>query len=161
MRTRNFTRESIFQQTVSIIGYNDLVVEWSFLTSHARALLCIADDPGTRLRDIAATLGITERRAFAIVTDLADAGYVVKERDGRRSRYEVQHHLPLREARSRERTIGDVLEVLADSGTTLRRRSPGRALHARAGRSPRPSASSRREDGSKGAKEKQESRRGR
>jgi uncharacterized membrane protein len=57
-------------------------------------LLCIADDPGVRLRDIAATLGITERSAFAIVTDLAAAGYVVKERDGRRNRYEVQHHLP-------------------------------------------------------------------
>ncbi len=65
-----------------------------FLTSHARALLCIADDPGVRLRDIAATLGITERSAFAIVSDLAAEGYVVKERDGRRNRYEVQHHLP-------------------------------------------------------------------
>jgi DNA-binding MarR family transcriptional regulator len=56
--------------------------EWSFLTNHARALLCIAHDPGVRLRDIGATLGITERTAFGIVTDLTDAGYVVKNKDG-------------------------------------------------------------------------------
>jgi hypothetical protein len=92
------------------------VTEWSFLTNHARALLCIADDPGVRLRDIASTLGITERSAFTIVNDLAAAGYVVKQREGRRNRYEIQHHLPLREETGRERTIGDVLDVLV--GTT-------------------------------------------
>jgi DNA-binding transcriptional ArsR family regulator len=91
------------------------LAEWSFLTNHAKALLCIADDPGVRLRDIAATLGITERSAFAIVNDLTDAGYVVKEREGRRNRYTIQHHLPLPEQTSRERTIGDVLDVLVDT----------------------------------------------
>ena len=90
--------------------------EWSFLTNHARALVCIAHDPGVRLRDIAATLGITERSAFAIVTDLATAGYVVKDKDSdaRRNRYQIQAHLPLREAIGRERTIGEVLDVLVD-----------------------------------------------
>ncbi|MGO9821402.1 MAG: helix-turn-helix transcriptional regulator [Solirubrobacteraceae bacterium] len=92
------------------------MAEWSFLTNHARALLCIAHDPGARLRDIAATLGITERRAFGIVTDLIDAGYVLKVRDGRRNRYHIQNHLPLPEAIGRQRTIGDVLELL--TGTT-------------------------------------------
>jgi DNA-binding transcriptional regulator PaaX len=92
------------------------MAEWSFLTNHAKALLCIADDPGVRLRDIAARLGVTERSAFAVVDDLAAAGYVVKEREGRRNRYEIQHHLPLREETARERTIGDVLDVLV--GTT-------------------------------------------
>ncbi|GEM_PF-6161440 len=53
------------------------MVSWSFLTSHARVLLCIARDPGVRLRDIAASLGITERSAHAILADLAGAGYVV------------------------------------------------------------------------------------
>ena len=57
---------------------------WSFLTNHARVLVCIAHDPGVRLRDIAAKVGITERRAYGVVTDLADSGYVVKEKDGRR-----------------------------------------------------------------------------
>jgi DNA-binding IclR family transcriptional regulator len=89
------------------------MADWSFLTNHAKALLCIAEDPGVRLRDIAATLGITERSAFAVVNDLVDAGYVVKEREGRRNRYTIQHHLPLPEQTARERTIGDVLDVLA------------------------------------------------
>ena len=71
--------------------------QWSFLTNHARALLCIADDPGLRLRDMADALGITERSAYAIVADLTDAGYVVKERDGRRNRYSIQHDMPLPE----------------------------------------------------------------
>jgi DNA-binding transcriptional ArsR family regulator len=93
------------------------VPEWSFLTNHARVLLCIARDPGVRLRDIAETLGITERTAFGVVADLTDAGYVIKERDGRRNRYTIQHHLPLAEPTSEERTIGEVLELLA--GTPL------------------------------------------
>ena len=86
--------------------------DWGFLTNHGRVLLCIAHDPEARLRDIATELGITERTAYGIVTDLADAGYVVKNKDGRRNRYEVQSHLPLRDAVSRERTIGEVLSVL-------------------------------------------------
>ena len=62
------------------------MASWGFLTNHARVLLCIAHDPGARLRDIAARLGITERTAYGIVTDLAEAGYVVKDKDGRRNR---------------------------------------------------------------------------
>ena len=88
------------------------MTEWSFLTKHGRALLCIAADPGVRLRDIAAALGITERSAFAIVSDLAESGYVVKQREGRRNRYVVQRELPLPEMTLHERTIGEVLEVL-------------------------------------------------
>jgi hypothetical protein len=72
------------------------VAEWSFLTNHAWVLLCIAHDPGVRLRDIAARVGITERTAYGIVTDLTEAGYVVKQKDGRRNRYQIQAHLPLR-----------------------------------------------------------------
>src|SRR5712691_4186682 len=98
------------------------MAEWSFLTNHARVLLCIEHDPGVRLRDIAATLGVTERSAFGIVTDLANAGYVLKERDGRRNRYQIQHHLPLREPTSRERTIGEVLDLLGDTNRRNRRR---------------------------------------
>jgi DNA-binding MarR family transcriptional regulator len=97
--------------------------EWNFLTNHARALLCIANDPGVRLRDLATALGITERSAYGVVSDLADAGYVVKERDGRRNRYTIQHHLPLREASSRERTIGELLALLGDTRTGTRRRT--------------------------------------
>ena len=89
------------------------MASWSFLTNHARVLLCIAHDPGARLRDIAASVGITERSAFGIVTDLAEAGYVVKQKDGRRNRYQIQAHLPLPEPASQEPAIGDVLALLA------------------------------------------------
>jgi DNA-binding MarR family transcriptional regulator len=56
------------------------VTSWGFLSSHARVLLCIARDPGARLRDIAASAGITEGSAHTIVSDLAGAGYVVRQR---------------------------------------------------------------------------------
>ena len=88
------------------------MTSWSFLTNHARVLLCIAHDPGMRLRDLAASLGITERSAHGIVTDLAQAGYVVKQKDGRRNRYQIQAHLPLPGPTSRERTIGEILALL-------------------------------------------------
>jgi hypothetical protein len=89
---------------------------WSFLTNHARVLVCIAHDPGARLRDIGAQLGITERTAFGIVCDLVDAGYVTRTKDGRRNRYEIRADLPLRESVGRERTIGEVLEILVGTG---------------------------------------------
>ena len=88
---------------------------WNFLTNHARVLVCIAHDPGVRLRDIAERVGITERTAFGIVTDLAGAGYIVKEREGRRNRYQVQTHQPLREPTARETSIGEVLDLLVDT----------------------------------------------
>jgi hypothetical protein len=88
------------------------MAKWGFLTNHAQVLLCIAEDPGVRLRDIAARLAITERSAYGIVTDLAEAGYVVKEKDGRRNRYQIQEHLPLPDPTGRERTVGDVLALL-------------------------------------------------
>lgn len=103
------------------------MTDWSFLTNHARVLICMAHDPGVRLRDIATTLGITERHAFGIVTDLAQAGYVVKEKDGRRNRYHIQAHLPLRETITRERTIGEVLELLVDAPGTGRHLAPSRS----------------------------------
>jgi len=76
-------------------------------------LLCIARDPGARLRDIAAGLGITERSAHGIVTDLTAAGYVIKHKDGRRNRYQIQAHLPLPEPATQEPAIGEVLALLA------------------------------------------------
>jgi len=95
-----------------------MVATWTFLTNHARVLLCIAHDPGVRLRDIAASLDITERGAYGIVTDLAEAGYIVKQKNGRRNRYQIQAHLPLPEPTSQERTVGEVLALLtgADAG---------------------------------------------
>jgi MarR family len=92
------------------------VASWTFLTYHARVLLLVANDPGVRLRDIAASLNITERSAFGIITDLAEAGYVVKEKNGRRNRYHIQAHLPLPEPDGRERTVGEILALLTGTG---------------------------------------------
>lgn len=103
-----------------------MVVDWSFLTKHGRVLLCIAHDPNVRLRDIAAALNITERSAYAIVSDLTDAGYVLKERDGRRNRYIVQQHLPLPETTIRERTVGQVLDLLVGTKPRHRRTAPAK-----------------------------------
>jgi DNA-binding transcriptional ArsR family regulator len=86
-------------------------------------MLFIADNSDTRLRDLAGALDVTERTAYGIVVDLTDAGYVVKERDGRRNRYQIQDHLPLRDPIGRERTIGELLDLLADP----KRRPKGRA----------------------------------
>jgi predicted transcriptional regulator len=89
---------------------------WSFLTNHARALACIAHDPGVRLIDIASSLGITERNAFSIVTDLTNEGYVIKEKDGRRNRYRIEAEAPI------EETVGELLDLLVDSRTRKRAR---------------------------------------
>ncbi|SRR6266567_4772036 len=94
------------------------MASWTFLTNHARVLLCVAHDPGVRLRDIAASLEITERSAFGIITDLVEAGYVIKEKDGRRNRYRIQAHLPLPELARQERTVGEVLALLVGTGAT-------------------------------------------
>jgi DNA-binding IclR family transcriptional regulator len=89
------------------------MASWGFLTNHARVLLCLAHDPGARLRDISSSLGITERSVHGIVTDLAEAGYVIRQKDGRRNRYQIQAHLPLPETGSRDRTVGELLTLLA------------------------------------------------
>jgi DNA-binding IclR family transcriptional regulator len=94
------------------------VASWIFLTKHVRVLLCVAHDPGARLRDIAASLDITEHSAFGIITDLAEAGYVVKEKNGRRNRYHIQAHLPLPELASLERAVGEILALLAGTAAT-------------------------------------------
>ena len=100
------------------------MAEWSFLTNHARALLFIAQEPDARLRDLAAALDVTERTAYGIVADLAEAGYLIKVKEGRRNRYQVQEHLPLRETISRERTIGEVLKLLGSPERRLKRSRP-------------------------------------
>jgi hypothetical protein len=81
-------------------------------------LLCIARDRGIRLLDLAYRVGITERSAYGIVLALAEAGYILKEKSGRRNRYQIQAHLPLPQPTSRERKVRGVLALLA--GTELR-----------------------------------------
>ncbi len=89
---------------------------WGFLTNHARVFLCIADEPGVRLRDISERVGITERAAHRIVGELADGGYITRERTGRRNTYLIHTELPLPDALARDQNVGDLLAVLAGSG---------------------------------------------
>jgi DNA-binding MarR family transcriptional regulator len=86
--------------------------KWRFVTNHAHVLEYIATDPTARLKDIAAAVDITERTAAQIVNDLEDAGYLKRERDGRRNRYGVHDELPLRHARHRHHTVGDLIRFL-------------------------------------------------
>jgi MarR family len=100
------------------VWYFSRVPTWGFLTNHALVLLCIARDPGVRLRDIAVEVGITERSVFGIVSDLAEAGYIVKEKGGRRNRYQVEADVPVPESADRRLAIGDLLSLLADGGAS-------------------------------------------
>jgi hypothetical protein len=92
---------------------SDAPPTWSFLTSHARVLLCIAQDPGVRLREIGETAGITERAAHRILVELVDAGYVTRERTGRRNRYTIHDDLPLPDRLARGQRVGALLGVLS------------------------------------------------
>ena len=87
---------------------------WSFLTNHALVMLCIAHDPVSRLREIGETVGITERAAHRIVSELAAAGYISRKRNGRRNHYTIQSHLPLPDPLAREQKIGDLLAILSE-----------------------------------------------
>lgn len=90
------------------------MAEWTFLTNHAHTLVCIARDPGLRLRDVADQVGVTERAAQRIVSDLVDAGYLERLREGRRNSYLVRPDRPLRHPLEHGHRIGEILEVLHD-----------------------------------------------
>jgi len=90
---------------------------WTFLTNHAQVLVCIAHDPGIRLREIGETVGISERAAHRIVGELAAAGYVSRERQGRRNRYTINARLPLPDQLVREQSVGDLLDIVAGDGS--------------------------------------------
>jgi len=85
---------------------------WTFLTNHAQVLVCIAADPGVRLREIGARVGITERAAHRIVVDLAAAGYITRQRNGRRTQYTINAHLQVDDPIAREQNVGQLLEIL-------------------------------------------------
>lgn len=97
---------------------------WTFLTNHAHVLVCIAEEPDVRGRDIAARVGITERAAQAIVSDLVNEGYVTRTREGRRNRYAVIAEAPLRHPLEQDHSIGELL-------VTLGRLQPPRSRSAR------------------------------
>ena len=90
--------------------------QWTFLTNHAHVLLCIARDPGVRLRDVAIAVGITERSTQRIIADLEEAGYLSRERVGRRNRYQVHPELPFRHPVEQRNDVGTLLRLLSGNG---------------------------------------------
>jgi DNA-binding MarR family transcriptional regulator len=85
---------------------------WRFVTSHTQVLLCLQRNPRARMRDIAETVGITERAAQRIVTDLVEAGYVSRQREGRRNLYELNRELRMRHPSQFDHEIGELLDLL-------------------------------------------------
>ncbi len=110
--------------------------EWTFLTNHAHVLLCLVADPEIRLRDVAEAVGITERAAQRIVMELEGAGYLERERVGRRNRYRLHADQPLRHPMDRDHRVNELLLVLSPEGAGRtssaipNRSSPQRAQRA-------------------------------
>jgi DNA-binding MarR family transcriptional regulator len=88
---------------------------WRFLTNHTQVLLCIARDPDVRLRDVAEQVGITERAAQRILAELVDAGYVVRERLGRRNRYVINPTTEMRHPAQGGQEVGNLINLLQPS----------------------------------------------
>jgi predicted transcriptional regulator len=95
------------------------VRDWSFFSNHGLTLLCLARDPDLRIRDVAVEVGVTERAAHRLISDLVEGGYVVRERVGRRNRYQIDHEVAMRHPLVREHWIGELLAVL--TGVPARR----------------------------------------
>ncbi len=89
--------------------------DWTFLTNHAHVLLCIAREPEVRMRDVAQQVGITERAVQRIVSDLEQAGYLHRSREGRRNRYEVRTELPLRHPIERHERVSSLLSLVLET----------------------------------------------
>jgi len=94
--------------------FSGFVAEWTFLTNHAHVLICVAQDPNMRLRDIAERVEITERAAQRIVAELVAAGYLDRTREGRRNSYKLNTALPLRHPLEQQHSVGEIIAVLAD-----------------------------------------------
>ncbi|MFI5287934.1 MAG: helix-turn-helix transcriptional regulator [Candidatus Dormibacteria bacterium] len=107
---------------------SDRTPAWSFLTNHACVLLSIAQDPGIRLREIGDSVGITERAAHRIVSELAASGYISRTRDGRRSHYTIQSNMPLPDSLARGKRVGHLLTILGpQTHSQAHRKQPQRS----------------------------------
>ena len=89
------------------------MAHWTFLTNHAHVLLCVSENPNVRLRDIAEMVGITERAAQRIITELEDAGYLDRVREGRRNSYLLNTAMPLRHPLDSDHRIGELLAAFS------------------------------------------------
>ena len=94
--------------------YNSGIATWTFLSNHAHVLLCIARDPEIRIRDVATEVGITERAVALIVSELEEAGYLTRNKVGRRNVYKVQLRGKLRHRLESRHTVGELLAAIRD-----------------------------------------------
>jgi predicted ArsR family transcriptional regulator len=94
---------------------------WTFLSNHGHVLVCLAQDPDVRLRDVALAVGITERAVQKILGDLAAAGVVARHREGRRNRYRLDTAQPLRHPIEAHRTVAALLAMVLERGARKRR----------------------------------------
>jgi DNA-binding Lrp family transcriptional regulator len=91
------------------------MAHWTFLTNHAHVLICVSENPDVRLRDIAPLVGITERAAQRIVTELEEAGYLERVREGRRNSYKLNTAMPLRHPLDSDHRISELLVTFSKS----------------------------------------------
>lgn len=106
--------------TRSVAGQTAQAIEkstqenWTFLSNHSHVLVALAQDPNLSLREVSLLVGITERSVQRIVTDLEEAGYVIKEKVGRNNQYTIKENLPLRHALERHTSVGQLLDLIVD-----------------------------------------------
>lgn len=90
----------------------DVANSWTFLSNHGHVLVCIVRDPNVRVREIAQAVGITERAVQRILSELEEAGVIVRTRLGRRTHYEVDESLPLRHPMEAQHSVGELVRVV-------------------------------------------------
>jgi len=100
---------------------------WTVLSNHGIALVCVAREPGIRLRDLADCMGVSDRTAFGVVDDLIEGGYLRRYKEGNRNRYEVNPEAPLRHPIMDDHWVGELLAVLAPESLRRKAGSPGAA----------------------------------
>jgi hypothetical protein len=89
---------------------------WSILSKHGVALVCVARDPGIRVRDLADCMQVSDRTAFGVLDDLIEAGYLRRHKQGNRNRYEVDPDKPMPHPTVRDHSVGDILAILVPDG---------------------------------------------
>jgi DNA-binding MarR family transcriptional regulator len=96
---------------------SEAVNNWTFLSNYAHVLVCLADNPDVRLRDVADRVGITERTAFRLIGELEEAGVLERAKEGRRNHYVINNDAHLRHAIEEHCTVGELLETVRQRGS--------------------------------------------
>lgn len=112
--TRTIAANAVVGAEISRVAVSESAQGWTFLSNHAHVLVCLAQSPGIRLRQVANRIGITERAVQRIVAELEEAGYITRTKNGRANRYTIHRDQPLRHVIEMHHTIGDLLDSVVD-----------------------------------------------